>query len=356
MCSIFDPTGWPWRSLYEEAGYIASEERMSKRRRIYRTDLEKIITLFKHGMFEQAFDAVQTIPDEIINMKIGSRTLLMHACANPQATKSAAMLIMRGADARIESNDHQTALHFAARYGHIDAVRCLIRDSYLINRRDIRGRTALLVACTYRQYHAAMCLLRADHVDMFLSDFSLKTPLHAAAVSDCMLHVSRAIGRAIPFASRARNADGETPLDIARKHHALKQERFLSLLCELDTIPPVIATAYDGKDCIRIIQPFSVSLKEISTTRRKILRLYRVLSTIHDTALFSEFIHSASHDICVDARRLSLSHDDSSVIKAGILVSHMRLLFLFSRCAFYFISSNQPIPWFDQLYFLNISL
>jgi len=70
------------------------------------------------------------------------------ACANLGKATDAESLLERNPDlARATTPDGMTALHYAARAGHIDVVDVLLRYHSDVNAVDHRGRTALMEAC-----------------------------------------------------------------------------------------------------------------------------------------------------------------------------------------------------------------
>jgi hypothetical protein len=70
------------------------------------------------------------------------------ACAYLGRATDAESLLERNPElARVTTRDGMTALHFAARAGHIDVVDVLLRHQSDVNALDKRGRSALMEAC-----------------------------------------------------------------------------------------------------------------------------------------------------------------------------------------------------------------
>ncbi len=70
------------------------------------------------------------------------------ACAHLGKAADAENLLERDPElARARTPDGMTALHFAARAGHIDVAKVLLRYQSDVNARDNRGSTALMEAC-----------------------------------------------------------------------------------------------------------------------------------------------------------------------------------------------------------------
>ena len=71
------------------------------------------------------------------------------------------LLLQRGADKEIKSNDGRTPLIWAARWGHLDIVEYLLVSGKVnVDERDRRGVTSLMHATLHRHVDAAALLLK----------------------------------------------------------------------------------------------------------------------------------------------------------------------------------------------------
>jgi ankyrin repeat protein len=131
----------------------------------------------------------------------------------------------------------RTCLHWAASCGHADTVRFLCANyggTHLINARDAQSRSALHLAARYGHIEVIKCLLPyAETNAIDLRDKHDCTPLWYAAAQGHLATV-RILGRYANI--DGRDADGYTPLAIAALIGHVEVVRFLLSLNSDDNI------------------------------------------------------------------------------------------------------------------------
>ena len=68
-------------------------------------------------------------------------------------------LLHRGAEVDARSDKGKTALHYAATYGHVEAVKLLLENGALVDARDRDGHTPLMFAAIYGCNHTIQALI-----------------------------------------------------------------------------------------------------------------------------------------------------------------------------------------------------
>lgn len=90
------------------------------------------------------------------------------------------LLIQRGADPALVSNNGSTALHFAARRGNDQVAELLLRHTNVdVNSKDSSYMTALHLACVSGNTAISKMLLEQG-ADITAKSTELMTPLHTA--------------------------------------------------------------------------------------------------------------------------------------------------------------------------------
>ena len=117
-----------------------------------------------------------------------------------------------------------SALQYAAAGGNKDVVRLLLDHGATVDQADYTGYTALFLAST--KYTAIVSMLLEKGANPNLASVTYRrTPLHQAVLSQdqALIKLLLQYGARID----AKNSDGESPLDLARK---LKNARIVELL------------------------------------------------------------------------------------------------------------------------------
>ncbi|XP_047101022.1 poly [ADP-ribose] polymerase tankyrase-1-like [Schistocerca piceifrons] len=132
-------------------------------------------------------------------------------------------LLAAGADvgARQEEwGSSQTALHWAARGGHVAAASCLVGAGAEVDARSSWGQWTPLHWAAFNGHAGVVRLLVGASADVNARDRWGQTPLHRAALWG---HAEAAAELLLAGADRgARDERGRTPLDLARQNR--KQE------------------------------------------------------------------------------------------------------------------------------------
>jgi ankyrin repeat protein/predicted acylesterase/phospholipase RssA len=113
--------------------------------------------------------------------------------------------------------DHNSILHLSAQHGSIKIMQYLIKTgSISLLVRNKYGESPLHQAVMYNQDAIVRLLLIQCHVDPYIVDNELNTPLHAAAIQDFSLCTTllKSVGAHLTLINKA----GKTPLEIANEH------------------------------------------------------------------------------------------------------------------------------------------
>lgn len=135
------------------------------------------------------------------------------------------LLIERGADVNAVAHFNWTALMVASAKGHDDVIRVLLENGANANVADVYGWTPLMRAVETNRYAAVAVFMESGDVRLDAVDETGATALHHA-VAGGHLEIARLLlekGASI----RAENAQGLTPMDVARRK---SQEEMVRLL------------------------------------------------------------------------------------------------------------------------------
>ena len=140
-------------------------------------------------------EALQTIIQQGVNVNAinkNSQTALIHACDTAQ-TESVTQLLKTNADSNISNASGYTSLH-AAVLGNCacGTLQEIIAHGANVNAQHIDGKTALWLACSYRQQDSVRILLKATANPNIASTEEL-TSLHAAVIGGCNKQIIRAL-------------------------------------------------------------------------------------------------------------------------------------------------------------------
>ena len=142
----------------------------------------------------------------------------LHVACKQASPRSVRSLLAHGADAAARNNGGETPIQLACKRGGLDCVRPLLDHAVDPNAADNCGRTALHEACcsTYLRYDRApmvSLLLEAGADTERREQIRGLTPLHLAAFTNCFATTRLLLQHG---ARLRRNADGQTPIDMAR--------------------------------------------------------------------------------------------------------------------------------------------
>jgi ankyrin repeat protein len=138
------------------------------------------------------------------------------------------------ADPRMPTG-HITALHFAAREGHTDAVRALIDGGADLNATDEEGTPPLGYAASNDRLEVARVLLEAGAAVNTANRLGA-TALHQAALSGSAAMIQLLVAHGADV--RAQNVRGQTPLDMALSDGRVpRDDSIANLLRELAPHP-----------------------------------------------------------------------------------------------------------------------
>lgn len=221
--SVFEDAGWPWRPLYEEAGYIVVKRTRAEIKRLGR----RLITLCRKGRIEDAIEMIGSEKRKRDIFNVANRngsTALMYACRNMKMTRVVHMLLRYGANPYARSNDGSTALHAAAASNHVGAISALSGYMELLHQRNCGVCTPFFIACMRHKWNAAIRLVECGS-DVSVPDACGDTPLHIVCRDDHMIRIATMIMEISPISHIIMNDKGETPLHIATAHRAIKTVR-----------------------------------------------------------------------------------------------------------------------------------
>lgn len=127
-------------------------------------------------------------------------------------------LVAEGANLFATHSDGQTALHYAAAYGHEDLLEYCLDQGMGTDRPNAIGRTPLFNAVENRRPEMIHLLIKAGANPNY-RDKAGKTPLHIAAQFD-RSDSARALLTHTATNPFLRDDAGETAMDVARKKNS----------------------------------------------------------------------------------------------------------------------------------------
>jgi ankyrin repeat protein len=161
----------------------------------------------------------------------GSRPLHWATWSNQEPLVK--LLLQRGAKASAQQRNGETPLHFAAVNGREQIVRALLKHGAEPNAKDARSETPLHRAVRPGNTEVVRLLLEAGATVECRDRFQRRTPLHlAAAAGDAALVELLICHKADP---RAKDSEGQTPLDLWRQSPSNPSVRYSDLLNKLGT-------------------------------------------------------------------------------------------------------------------------
>ena len=113
-----------------------------------------------------------------------------------------------------EPREHRTPLHYAVRNARLDMMELLVAKGADVNAQDITGMTPLHIAAWMGFREEAQWLLEHGATLEPRDNFG-DTPVHTAAIFHGGL-IGPLVARGADL--RAKNHDGDTPLDLARRN------------------------------------------------------------------------------------------------------------------------------------------
>ena len=137
-------------------------------------------------------------------------------------------LLSKGANASTKDNDIETALHYAAWYGHDEVARLLIQNNAEVDAKGYNDLTPLHLAAWKGREMIAGALLK-NHANPDARDYDQNTTLHIAAKNGC----SNVVKVLIDYGAckRLTNDDDNTPFQVA-KHSKLNDKKAVIALLE----------------------------------------------------------------------------------------------------------------------------
>ena len=112
----------------------------------------------------------------------GSKATAMHMAARKGHVDTAKILVVKGASCTVKDMDGRTALHVAAQEGHAKCVSFLLSKRVPVDCKDNEGRTALHLAQVKRKAEVTRLLL-ASGARVYATDAAGRSPLHLLAGS-----------------------------------------------------------------------------------------------------------------------------------------------------------------------------
>ena len=159
---------------------------------------------YAYAAVNWGYHAVHSLDGEILTLTLLEDTALVSACGNAIYTmdstlgprrehipalhlaayfglsKSASILLDKGADVDSWTFNRRTPLWFATMYGHASVVKVLLENNANIERPDRYGKTPLYIAAE-EGHDAVVSMLLDNNANVESSDRHQKTPLHIAA-------------------------------------------------------------------------------------------------------------------------------------------------------------------------------
>lgn len=125
----------------------------------------------------------------------GNNSLLLACISNNAQLVEFLLERQGGCGPRDLNNDGRTPLMIAAIYGNIEVVKVLLRDKYVqetMEREDLDGNTALLLACTYADNNRSVAvveeLINTGGARLRVSNHQGNAPLHVASIGGTAGH------------------------------------------------------------------------------------------------------------------------------------------------------------------------
>lgn len=108
----------------------------------------------------------------------------MHCAAN-KGDKACIEILFKYGNANINAEDKNGAvpLHYAAKFGSVDACRSLINYGSFIDAINFRGQNVVHCACSKGQYWICRTLVEEFEADLWKRDAKGELPLHYATKS-----------------------------------------------------------------------------------------------------------------------------------------------------------------------------
>ena len=113
----------------------------------------------------------------------------------------------------VRNSDGETALHLAARNGHLHASQLLIYNNANVHEKDNSGQTPLHLSATFGRVDVLKVLI-SNKANVHEKDKSGQTPLHVAALYGNVKASQVLIGNNANV--HEKDKSGQTPLDVAR--------------------------------------------------------------------------------------------------------------------------------------------
>jgi ankyrin repeat protein len=134
-------------------------------------------------------------------------------------------LIKHGADVNAIAHFNWTAMMVAAAKGHDEVIGLLLEHGANADVADIYGWTPLMRAVYENRFAAVSLFLQSGEVDLEAADDSGATALHHAAARGYVEVAQLLVTNGAELDSK--NAEGLTPLAMARQKHHPKMVRYL---------------------------------------------------------------------------------------------------------------------------------
>ena len=188
----------------------------------------------------------------LINVNAANKkgeTALLLACLSAQA-RTVNLLLQEGADPNISDTRGYTSLH-AAVYGCCgnETLQEIINHEVQLDCQDNHGKTALMLACSYRQQDSVRILMKAGF-NPYIRDDDGDTCLHAAITGGCSKKI---IQRIIDHGAdvNATNKTNQTALTLAC---IKKDEVAINVLLNASADPNVTDQAYDDTCLHKVVR------------------------------------------------------------------------------------------------------
>ncbi|XP_014237512.1 ankyrin-1-like [Trichogramma pretiosum] len=204
-------------------------------------------SLRPYGSMSRFFEIVDQMQRQVrLDAQDNAGWTPLHVAVHSRCKGKFQTLLERGADPNVANRDGQTALHFLGSRIHDDFMWRFFgivgdtRRPVLIDARDTRGRTPLLVALFAKNTRAAKRLLSVG-ANPNLADADGWTPLHVICIEcnwflDAFFRINAE--RQQPVEIDAKTNEGRTPLNLLRNRKPFNYEqvsRYLEQLgAELD--------------------------------------------------------------------------------------------------------------------------